>query len=63
MTATKIHKATDYILFPSLVKCARDGYWFCDHCCRVIPMDCDNDSPCKCPRCKKLTVQWRPPVL
>lgn len=63
MTAIEVKRATDYVLLPSLMNCARHGYWFCTRCQRVVNLGLDNSEPCRCPKCKHKTATWHPPVI
>jgi rubrerythrin len=46
----------------SLFTLIREGYWFCFHCDKIVELGDDTESPAKCPRCKKRTVEWQKPV-
>ena len=46
----------------SLFTLIREGFYYCGHCDRIVELDDDTESPAKCPRCKKRTVEWQKPV-
>jgi len=49
---------------PSLLQCCKDGYWFCTHCERVVPLlSIALLSPARCPVCRRHTANWYPPVF
>jgi DNA-directed RNA polymerase subunit RPC12/RpoP len=46
----------------SLFTLIREGFYYCFHCDKIVELGDDTESPAKCPRCKKRTVEWQKPV-
>jgi rubrerythrin len=46
----------------SLTALASSGYWFCQHCQRIVILGDEAEPPAQCPRCHKRTVEWQEPV-
>ncbi len=47
---------------PSLRQMIVEGFWFCDRCEKLVQLPTHFESPNKCPRCRKPTARWMPPV-
>ena len=46
----------------SFKSCCEQGYWYCTRCEKIVVLGDEEESPAKCPRCKKKTAEWQVPV-
>jgi DNA-directed RNA polymerase subunit RPC12/RpoP len=48
---------------PSFLRCAREGFYFCKDCQRVVQRVDHDYLPGRCAECGSVRVHWNPPVL
>ena len=48
----------------NLVDLCFHGYWFCEHCDRIVDhLPAEAESPQRCPYCKKRMAVWKTPAF
>ena len=56
------------LTLPVFQQGVRNGFWYCDHCDRIIleipeiAWDVMNPNLASCPHCHKRTAGWHPPL-